>query len=54
MGTQLISVKFEFANTGDQTGMEVAQIYLGLPANIAVPPKKLVGWARVALDSGER
>jgi beta-glucosidase len=53
-GTQPIEVRFELANTGDRAGIEVAQVYLGLPASVSAPLKKLVGWARVQLASGER
>lgn len=53
-GTQPIAVIFEITNTGSRAGVEVAQVYLGLPAGVSAPPKKLVGWARVQLEPGER
>ncbi len=53
-GTQSIEVRFEIANTGVRAGIEIAQVYLGLPTGVSAPPKKLVGWARVHLEPGER
>jgi beta-glucosidase len=52
-GTQTIEVSFEIANTGNRAGVEVAQLYIGLPASSSAPLKRLVGWERVALKSGE-
>jgi beta-glucosidase len=49
-----LKVSFEVANTGSRSGAEVAQVYAGLPAAAGEPPKRLVGWARVALRPGER
>ncbi len=40
-------------NTGPVAGAEVAQVYLGMPAAIGEPPKRLVGWKKVFLQSGE-
>ena len=45
-------VTFDLANTGNGTGAEVAQVYLGMPANLNEPPKRLVGWQKVKLDPG--
>lgn len=53
-GTQAIQVRFELTNTGSQAGVEVAQVYVGLPEAAMAPPKRLVGWARVRLEPGER
>jgi beta-glucosidase len=53
-GTQAIEVRFEIANIGDRAGVEVAQVYLGLPASVSAAAKKLAGWARVALEPGEQ
>lgn len=60
--TQLISnlsssnrnfqVKFRLANTGRVAGAEVAQVYLGLPAGVNEPPRRLVGWQKVLLQPG--
>jgi beta-glucosidase len=46
-------VIFTVTNTGDRAGTEIAQVYAGLPAAAEQPPKRLVGWARVALNPGE-
>ncbi|PYE51014.1 beta-glucosidase [Deinococcus yavapaiensis] len=48
-----IDVAFDLSNTGTRDGTDVAQVYLSLPEEAAAPPKKLVGWARVALRAGE-
>jgi beta-glucosidase len=45
-------VTFNLANTGTVAGAEVAQVYLGLPANTNEPPKRLVGWKKVLLQPG--
>jgi beta-glucosidase len=45
-------VTFKLANTGAVAGAEVAQVYLGLPASTNEPPKRLVGWQKVLLQSG--
>jgi beta-glucosidase len=45
-------VTFNLANTGAVAGAEVAQVYLGLPASINEPPKRLVGWQKVLLSAG--
>ena len=45
-------VTFSLANTGTVSGAEVAQVYLGMPAALNEPPKRLVGWQKVKLDPG--
>jgi beta-glucosidase len=45
-------VTFKLANTGAVAGAEVAQVYLGLPASLNEPPKRLVGWKKVLLQPG--
>jgi beta-glucosidase len=47
------SVTFTVTNTGERAGSEIAEVYAGLPAAANEPPKRLVGWARVALKPGE-
>jgi beta-glucosidase len=47
------SVTFTVTNTGERAGTEIAEVYAGLPAAAEEPPKRLVGWARVALKPGE-
>lgn len=46
-------VTFTLTNTGSVAGAEVAQVYLGLPAATNEPPKRLVGWKKVMLSSGQ-
>ncbi len=46
-------VSFSLTNTGSAAGAEVAQVYLGLPAATAEPPKRLVGWQKVLLQPGQ-
>ena len=44
-------------NAGDRAGVEVPQLYLGLPspgATVPQPPRALKGFAKVALKPGER
>jgi beta-glucosidase len=48
-----ITVTFRVKNSGKRTGEEVAQVYVTLPASTQEPPKRLVGWSKVALAPGE-
>jgi beta-glucosidase len=45
-------VTFDLKNMGPVAGAEVAQVYLGLPASTGEPPRRLVGWQKVFLESG--
>ena len=45
-------VTFTLTNTGTRAGAEVPQVYLGLPAALNEPPKRLVGWQKVPLITG--
>jgi beta-glucosidase len=51
-----LDVRFRVRNTGRVAGDEVAQVYLGPPADapVAMPPKQLVGFERLTLAPGER
>jgi len=49
-----LTVTFDVQNTGDRAGEETAQVYLTLPASTGEPPRRLVGWRKVALGPGER
>ena len=49
-----ILVRFGVTNTGPVAGSEIAQVYLSLPSGLGEPPKRLVGWAKVTLEPGER
>jgi beta-glucosidase len=51
---QLFTLQFDLENTGQCDGIEVAQVYLEMPASAEAPPKKLVGWVRVSLQAGEQ
>jgi beta-glucosidase len=46
-------VNFTLKNTGTRAGTEIAEVYAALPATANEPPKRLVGWARIALNPGE-
>jgi beta-glucosidase len=46
-------VSFKVKNTGSRDGVEIAQVYASLPDGSGEPPKRLVGWNRIALKAGE-
>lgn len=48
-----LQVTFTVRNTGKRDGVEIAQVYVSLPAAAGEPPQRLVGWNRVALAPGE-
>ena len=47
------SVTFTVKNAGKRDGAEVAEVYASLPASTSEPPKRLVGFSKVALKAGE-
>ena len=47
-------MSFTLANTGGRNGAEIAEVYAALPASAGEPPKRLVGFTKVKLDSGEK
>ena len=47
------TVHFTVKNTGSRAGEEIAQIYASLPEGSGEPPKRLVGFTKVALAPGE-
>ncbi|WP_370518819.1 glycoside hydrolase family 3 C-terminal domain-containing protein [Microlunatus sp. Gsoil 973] len=50
-----VEVSATVINTGSRQGTEVVQLYAGDPvARVARPLKQLIGFARVALEPGER
>jgi len=49
-----IKATFTVANTGSRDGAEIAEVYASLPASAQEPPKRLVGWSKVKLNSGEQ
>jgi beta-glucosidase len=48
-----VQVTFNLSNTGSVAGAEVAQVYLAMPASTGEPPKRLIGWQKVALNAGQ-
>jgi beta-glucosidase len=46
-------VNFTVKNTGGRAGAEIAEVYARLPERAGEPWKRLVGWQRIALASGE-
>lgn len=50
--TNGFQVGFDLQNTGNLPGAEVPQVYLALPPAAGDAPKRLVGWAKVQLQSG--
>jgi len=49
-----VEVTFSIANTGPRDGSEIAEVYAALPPNAEEPPKRLVGFTKVKLDTGEK
>ena len=48
-----LTISFTVKNTGSRAGTEIAQVYAALPDSAGEPPKRLIGWARVALAANE-
>lgn len=48
-----VTVGVTVTNTGSRAGTHTVQIYAALPASLGEPPKRLVGWTKVALQPGE-
>ena len=46
-------VTFTVKNTGKRDGAEITELYASLPASASEPPKRLVGFSKVALKAGE-
>jgi beta-glucosidase len=45
---------FTVANTGSRAGATVVPVYVSQPVStLVVPPRRLVGWAKVTLDPGQ-
>ncbi|WAQ80717.1 hypothetical protein PtA15_1A55 [Puccinia triticina] len=49
----ILSVEFRITNTGQLPGNEVAQLYVGFPAQVNEPPKVLRGFERVFIPKGQ-
>jgi beta-glucosidase len=52
-GTQDVRVSATVTNTGNRTGTDVAQLYIGDPASTGEPPRQLEGFQRVNLAPGQ-
>ncbi len=52
-GGSALQVSFTVRNTSGRAGKEIAQVYLGFPRAANEPPKRLIGWEKIALDPGE-
>ena len=46
-------VRLNVKNTGDRTGAEVVQLYVGVPGEAKEPPKQLKGFDKIMLEPGE-
>jgi beta-glucosidase len=49
-----VEVTFSIANTGPRDGAEIAEVYAALPASAEEPPKRLVGFTKVKLETGDK
>ncbi len=49
-----VKAAFTVANTGARSGREIAEVFAALPAIAQEPPKRLVGFTKVALKPGEK
>jgi beta-glucosidase len=47
------TVSLTVRNTGKRAGVEIAQVYVSLPASSGEPPKRLVAWQPVDLKPGQ-
>lgn len=52
VGGSSLQVSFTVRNTGRRAGKEIAQVYLSFPEAAGEPPKRLIGWEKVALTPG--
>ena len=48
-----VTVTFNVQNSGSRAGSEIAEVYAALPTGLGEPPKRLVGWQKVALQPGQ-
>jgi beta-glucosidase len=49
-----LTVTFNVKNSGNRAGEETAEVYLTLPSSAHEPPRRLVGWSKIALGLGEQ
>jgi beta-glucosidase len=47
------TLNFNVKNTGNRDGVEIAEVYVTLPADSGEPPQRLVAWSKVQLKPGE-
>ncbi len=54
-GATNVTVQFDLSNTGRRAGVEVVQLYVGLPSlpDVPQPPRQLKGFRRVELEAGK-
>ncbi|HEX2415533.1 MAG TPA: glycoside hydrolase family 3 C-terminal domain-containing protein [Thermoleophilaceae bacterium] len=53
-GDDTARVRLRVTNSGDRSGTELVQVYVGALPGVASPPRKLAGWEKVELEPGER
>jgi len=51
-GNANFQVSCDLTNKGPVSGAEVVQVYLGMPASLGEPPRRLVGWQKLMLQPG--
>ena len=49
-----VHATFTVKNAGTKSGVETAEIYSSMPVATGEPPKRLVGWLKIALSPGEQ
>jgi len=52
-GSSPVTVRATVTNTGDRTGAQVVQVYVGLPPVAGQPPMRLVGFRKVKVEPGQ-
>lgn len=48
-----VKVSFHVHNAGGRDGDDVAQVYVAFPPDAGEPPRRLAGWSRLSLHTGE-
>ena len=48
-----VTVSFKVTNSGQRTGMDTPQVYVGMPAGSGEAPRRLVGFEKVTLQPGQ-
>jgi beta-glucosidase len=52
-GRPVVTASVQVQNTGNRSGADVAQLYLGQPSSAGNPPRQLESFQRVTLNPGE-